>query len=86
MALEQERKRRQEEAKFKQGKARSSSYNKIHCRYRFACVFSLLDLAYMVLHVVLFYHGMGFSRCNIVFSLAFPFSDSHGVMGFSCFG
>jgi hypothetical protein len=26
--------------------------------------------------------GMGFSRCDSVFSLAFPFLDSHGVMGF----
>ena len=66
LELEQERQRIQEEAKIKQGKARSSSYNMIHFRYRFACVLSLLYFASMVLHVVLFYHGMGFSRCDSV--------------------
>ena len=30
--------------------------------------------------------GMGFSRCDSDFSLIFPFSDSHGMKGFSCFG
>jgi len=40
----------------------------------------------MVLHVVIFYYGMGFSRCDSVFSLAFPFPDSDGVMQFSCLG
>lgn len=49
-------------------------------------MFSLLDLACMVLHVVIFYYGMGFSRCDIFFSLAFPFLDNHGVMALSCFG
>ena len=39
----------------------------------------------MVLHVVSCYVGMGISRCDNVFSLAFPFSDSHGVVEFSCF-
>jgi len=58
----------------------------LHCKYQLACVFFLLDFAFMELHVVLFYHGMGFSRCSSVFSLALPFLDSHGVMGFSCFG
>ena len=58
----------------------------LYYRYQLACVFSLLDLACIALHVVIFYHGMGFSRCNSVFSLALPFSDSHDVMGFSCFG
>ena len=66
LALEQERKKRQEEAKIKQGKARSSNYNRLHCRVRLACVFSLLDSACMVLHVVLFYHGMGFPKCDNV--------------------
>ena len=41
-----------------------------------ACVFSLLDLACMKLHVFLFYHGMGFSRCDSIFSLALPFPDN----------
>ena len=35
----------------------------------------------MVLHMVLFSLGMGFSMCDNVFSLAFPFPDSLGVMG-----
>ena len=39
------------------------------------CVFGSLDVI-----------GMGFSRCDSVFVLAFPFLDIHGVMGFSCFG
>ena len=43
---------------------------------------SLLDLACMVLHVVIFCHGMGFSRCDSVFNLPFPFSDSLDEMGF----
>ena len=85
-ALDQERKRKQEEGRRKQGRARSSSYNKILYKYRFACVFSLLDLACMVLHVVLCCYGMGFARCDSVLSLALPFPNSHGVMGFSCFG
>ena len=38
----------------------------------------------MVLYVVIFYHGMGFSRCDSVSKISFPFLDSHGVMGFSC--
>ena len=70
----------------KQGKEGSSIYNRIHYKHRFACIFSFLYLACMVLHVVLFYHGVGFSRCNSFFSLAFPFLDSHGEMGFTCFG
>ena len=32
--------------------------------------------------VVLCCYGMGFSKCDSVFSLAFLFPDSHGVMGF----
>ena len=78
--MEKERQIRQEEAKIKQGKAGSSSYNNLHCMYQPACVFSLLDLACMGLHVFLFYHGMGFTRCDSVFSLAFPFLDSFDEM------
>ena len=40
----------------------------------------------MVLNVVSCCLGIGFSRCDNVFSLAFPFPDSHGVVEFSCFG
>ena len=29
----------------------------------------------------LFYHGMGFSRCDSIFSLAFPFPDNFDEMG-----
>ena len=45
--------------KDQEGKAGSSTYNKLHCRYRLACVFSLLYLTCMVLHVVilLLWHG-----------------------------
>jgi len=46
-----------------------------------ACVFSLLDLACMGLHVFLFYQGIGFSRCDSIFTLAFPFPDSFDEMG-----
>ena len=35
----------------------------------------------MVLHVVIFYHGIGFARCDNVFSLALPFPDSLDEMG-----
>ena len=73
-------------AKIKQGKAGSGSYMGIIYRYQFSCVFSLLYLACMALHVVLCFLGMGFSRCESLFSLAFPFLDSHGVVEFSCFG
>jgi len=73
-------KRRQDEAKSKQGKAGSSSYNKLHCRYQIACVFSLLNFACMGLHVFLFYHGMGFSRCDSIFSLVLPFPYSFDKM------
>ena len=79
--MEQERQRRQEEVKIKHGKAESSNYNMIPCKYRFACVFSLLGLACMVLHVVVFYHGMGFSRCDSVFGLALPIPNSLDEMG-----
>ena len=82
LALEQERKRRQEEAKIKQGKAGSSSYNRLHCRYQLACVFSLLDLACMGLHELHFIPGMGFSRCDSIFSLALPFPNSFDEMGY----
>ena len=53
----------------------------LHCRYRLACVFSLLDLACMGLHVFLFYHVMGFVRCDSIFSLPFPFPNSFDEMG-----
>ena len=46
-----------------------------------ACVFSLLDLACMVLHVFLFYHGMGFARCDSIFILALTFPNSFDDMG-----
>ena len=49
--------------------------------YQFACVFSLLDLESMVLRVVICYLGMGFSRCDSVFSLALPFLYSFDEMG-----
>ena len=42
---------------------------------------SFLDLACMVLHVVIFCHGMGFSKCDSVFSLALPFPNSLDEMG-----
>ena len=74
-------KRRQEEAKIKYGKAGSSSDNRLHCRYQLACVFSLLDFPCMGLHVFLFYHGMGFARCDSIFSLALPFLDRFDEMG-----
>lgn len=79
--MEQERQRMQEEAKIKQGKARLSSYSRLHCRYRLACAFSLLELACMGFHVFLFYHGMCFSRCDNIFILALPFFDSFDEMG-----
>ena len=43
---------------------------------------SLLVLACMCVFGSLVVIGMGFSRCDSAFILAFPFSDSHGVMGF----
>jgi len=60
--------------RIKQGKGGLSNYNRLHCRYQLACVFSLLDLACMVLHVVLFYHGMGFSKCDFFFQLSLAIS------------
>ena len=86
LALDQERKMRQEEGRSKKGRAWSRNYNMILSRCQFACAFSLLDLACMILHVVLCCYGMGFSRYDSVFILAFPFSNNHGVIGFSCFG
>ena len=56
LALDQERKRRQEKGRRKQGSARLRIYNKILCRYQFSCVISLLDLAFMVFHGVLCCH------------------------------
>ena len=59
-----------------------------YCKYciKLDLLISILYLACMVLHVVLLYHGMGFVKCDNVFIVAFPFLDSHSVMGFSCFG
>ena len=82
MALEKERKRRQEEAKVKQRKARSSIYDRLHCSYRLACVSFLLDLACMGFHVFLFYHDISFSRCDSIFSIALPFLDSFDEMDY----
>ena len=47
------RKEKKEKRKenIKKGRAGSSIYNKITCRYRFACMISMLDLACMVMHV-----------------------------------
>ena len=81
LKLEQEMKIRQEEANIKQGKVGSSSYNRLHCRYQLACVYSLLDLACMGLHVVFSHHGMGFSRYESIFNLALSFLDSLDEMG-----
>jgi len=49
--------------------------------HEITCVFSLLDLVCMGFHVFLFYHGMGFSRCKSIFSLALPFPNSFDEMG-----
>ena len=73
-------------AKIKEGKARSSNYIEILCRYQFSCVFSLLDVTCKAFHVVLCYLHMVFSWSDSVFILAMPFLDSHGVVEFSCFG
>ena len=78
--MEQERQRRQEEAMIKQGIVGLSSYNRLCCRYQLACIFSLLDLACMELHVFLSYHGMVFSRCDNIFSLALTFPNSFDEM------
>ena len=86
LALEQERKESRKNEEASKEEQESSSYNNIICRYLFACVFSLLDLSCMVFHVVSCCLGMGFSRCDSVLNLAFPFRDSHCVVEFSCFG
>ena len=49
--------------------------------YQLACVFYLLNLECMGLHVVLSYHGMGVAKCDNIFILAFPFPDSFDEMG-----
>ena len=59
-ALEKERKRRQEEAMIKQGKAGSSNYNRLHCRYQLACVFSLIDFGIHGIACVSFLPWHGF--------------------------
>jgi len=81
LVLDQERQRRQDEAKIKQGKVGSSSYNRLHCRYLLACVFSLLNLEFMRFHVVLSYHGMGFCKCDSIFSITLPFLNSFDKKG-----
>ena len=35
----------------------------------------------MVLHVILFYRGMAFAKCDSIFSLAMPYQDSLDEMG-----
>ena len=60
----------------------TSSPNYAKVCWFFVIGFSLLDLKFMVLHVVLCCHGMGVFRCDSVLMLSMPFSDSHGVMGF----
>ena len=79
--MDQNRNIWKEEGRRNQGRVGSSSYNEILCKYRFSCVISLLDFACMVLHVVLFCHGMGFSKCDSFFNLALPFPDNIDVMG-----
>ena len=37
-------------------------------------------MACMGLNVFLFYHGMGFARCDSIFNLALPFPDSFDEM------
>lgn len=78
------------EKNIKQGRARSSDYNRITCRYRFVCVISLLDLAFMVhacvyLDLLLSLEWL-LLGVIVIFSLAFPFLDIHGVMGSILFG
>ena len=84
LVLDQERQESKNKEEASKEEHESSNYSRILGRYRFACVFSLLYLACMVLHVIVFCLGMGFSRCDNVFSLAFPFLDSHGVLELSC--
>ena len=88
LELEKERQRRKEEARIKQLQHTSLQVSTCICIFlaRFgmhgiSCVFSLLDLACMGLHVFLFYHGMGFSRCDNILSLTLPFPDSFDKMG-----
>ena len=88
--MDQKRQRRQEEGRSEQGRARSRNYNRIICRYQFACVISLLNLACMVhacvVLVLLMSLAWVFPSVIVVFSLAFPFLDNHGVMGSLLFG
>ena len=49
--------------------------------YRLSHVISLLDLACMGLHVLLFYHDMGFPSCDSIFSQTLPFPDRFDEMG-----
>ena len=60
------------------------------CRYRFACVISFLDFACMlhicVCMVLLLSLASVFLGVKMFFSLVFPFSDTHRVMGSLVFG
>lgn len=78
---EKEGPRRKRKANIKQGREASSSYSGIICRYRFACVISLLDLACMYVFGSLDIIGMGFASEATLFRLSFPFPNIHGVMG-----
>ena len=49
--------------------------------YDFLASFGMRDTCMWFLRSLVFI-GMGFSRCDSGFNLDFPFSDSHGVIGF----
>ena len=53
--------------------------------YDFLASFGMHGIG-MCVYGPLVINGMGFSRCDSGYNLAFPFPDSHRVMGFSCFG
>ena len=89
LALEERRQKKDKETRGSKDQARKSRIKQLqkYCMRVSICMCDFLSrLEYIVLHVVLFCHGMGFSRCDHIFSISFPFSNSHGVMGFSCFG
>ena len=68
LALEQERKESKKKEESSKEEKESSNYNRIICKYWFTCMISLLDLACMVLHVVIFYLGINFFPGVIVYS------------------
>ena len=78
--------RRQRKAKIKQRRVGLSDYNRITYRYRVTCVISLIFFACMVyacVYLVLFLSlAWVLPGVIVVFILAFPFPDNHGVMGF----